>query len=89
MIPNPRTPCNQSFGWNLGANAPQADERSAVRNPDKPIGLYLRKDIAAGLRSMEHNVGFWPDGDFETRLSIRPLGGLKPTCSGHAPIFRV
>jgi hypothetical protein len=34
-------------------------------------------------------VRYWPNAVIETHLSTCPLGGVKPTCSGHAGIFRV
>ena len=30
------------------------------------------------------DVGFWPNADAETCLTIRPLSGVKRMCSGHA-----
>jgi hypothetical protein len=60
--------------------------------PLKALGWPVKSNISSAVPYAClncSNVTFSPNADFETRLSIGPLGGVKPTCIGHARIIRV
>jgi hypothetical protein len=62
-------------------------ERRALLALDGPS---TRQMLQCGTWELQDvKVSLWPNADVKTRLSIRPLNGVKQTCNGHARIFRV
>jgi hypothetical protein len=65
-----------------GRGIPKSRETNAQHFQRKRRAYSIK--IAVQAKAWSSHVGFWPNADAETCLTIRPLSGVKRMCSGHA-----